>query len=217
MLVATLRAAPRGHGGCPSGETARGLGDDRSMTYSLTLSLLFGAASVACAQAKDTAQGGAKATGAAPAPASSPSKWLTYDAATNTASFQLVAGTLGAKSPFNFNGYTDGEATLVVPSKAKVVINFVNEDGTPHSAEVIAGAGPIPNMAGDPAIPAAYTRDVTQGLAQGGKDTMRFTAPDQGEYRISCGVPGHGLSGMWIRFKVDAGAKTASFGGTKQQ
>jgi sulfocyanin len=186
------------------------------MTYTLTLSLVFGAASVACAQAKDTTKA-VKTTSAAPAQASSPSKWLTYDAATNTVTFQLVAGVPGAKSPFNFNGYTDGAATLVVPPKAKVVINFVNEDGTPHSAEIIAGAGPIPNLAGDPAIPRAYTKDVTQGLPQFGKDAMRFTAPDQGEYRIFCGVPGHGLSGMWIGFKVDPGAKAASFGPTKQQ
>ena len=186
------------------------------MTCALTLSLLFGVATVACAQAKDTTKA-TKTTAVAPAQASGPSKWLTFDAATNTATFQLVAGAPGAKSPFNFNGYTDGDATLVVPPKTKVVINFVNEDGTPHSAEIIAGAGPIPNLAGDPAIPAAYTRDVTQGLAQFGKDAMRFTAPDRGKYRIFCGVPGHGLSGMWIRFKVDPGAKAASFGGTKQQ
>jgi plastocyanin len=97
------------------------------------------------------------------------------------------------------------------------VINFVNEDGTPHSAEVIAdGSAPIPNMGGDPAIPAAYTRDVTQGLAQFGKDVIRFAAPDQGEYRIFCGVPGHGLSGMWIRFRVDPAAKAASFGPRNQ-
>jgi sulfocyanin len=184
------------------------------MTYALTLSLLFGVATGAGALATDTTKA-AKTTAAAPAQASGPSKWLTFDAATNTATFQLVAGAPGANSPFNFNGYTDGGATLVVPPKTKVVINFVNEDGTPHSAEIIAGAGPIPNMAGDPAIPAAYTRDVTQGLAQFGKDAMRFTAPDQGEYRIFCGVPGHGLSGMWIRFKVDPGAKAASFGATK--
>ena len=50
------------------------------------------------------------------------------------------------------------------------MINFVNKDGTPHSAEVIAdGMAPIPNTADDPAIPAAYTNDVPQGLAQFGR------------------------------------------------
>ena len=37
---------------------------------------------------------------------------------------------------------------------------------------------------------------------------MRFTAPASGSFRIFCGVPGHGASGMWIRFKVDPAAKS---------
>ncbi len=191
------------------------------MIRSLTLCFLCGGASVACAQAKDStlkagvAGGGVSGPGATATQAAS--QWLTWDAATNTATFKLEAGAPGAKSPFNFNGYTDGEATLVVPPGARVVVNFVNEDGTPHSAEVITdGTAPIPNMGGDPAIPAAYTRDVTQGLPQFGKDVMRFTVPDRGEYRIFCGVPGHGLSGMWIWFRVDPAAKSASFGATKK-
>jgi hypothetical protein len=191
----------------------------RPMNYTLTLTLLLGATSIACAQAKDTtshAKHAAAATAAAPAQAGD-SKWLSFDAATNTVTFQLVAGAPGSAGPFNFNGYTNGDAALVVPPKARIVMNFVNEDGTPHSAELISGTGPIPNIGGDPAIPRAYTRDVTQGLPQFGKDVLRFTAPDQGEYRIFCSVPGHGLSGMWIWFKVDPAAKTPSFGGTKKQ
>ncbi len=184
------------------------------MTTMVIVFLMCGAASVACAQAKPAPS--APAGAATPAPQGVASQWLTYDPATNTATFKLVAGAPGAKSPFNFDGYTDGGAALLVPPKTKVVINFVNEDGTPHSAEIIADKDPMPNMAGDPAIPAAYTKDVTQGLPQFGKDVMSFTAPDQGSYRIFCGVPGHGLSGMWIRFRVDPGAKAASFGPTKQ-
>ncbi|MGH7628208.1 MAG: sulfocyanin-like copper-binding protein [Gemmatimonadales bacterium] len=32
---------------------------------------------------------------------------------------------------------------------------------------------------------------------------MRFPVPERGTYRILCGVPGHGLSGMWIWLNVD--------------
>jgi sulfocyanin len=142
--------------------------------------------------------------------ADSGSKWVTYDAATNTVTFQLAAGAPGGKGPFNFDGYSSGDATLIVPPKSTVVMNFVNDDATPHSAEVIADQDPMPNMGGDPAIPGAYTDDLTQGMPQGGKDVMQFTAPASGSFRIFCGVPGHGLSGMWIRFRVDASAKTAS-------
>jgi Sulfocyanin (SoxE) domain len=141
---------------------------------------------------------------------SAPSPWVSYNAATKTVTFTLEAGAPGSNGPFNFDSYTNGAATLVVPPQSTVVMNFTNHDGTPHSAEVIADQDPMPNAGGDPAIPAAYTKDLTQGLPQGGTDVMRFTAPGSGSYRIFCGVPGHGLSGMWIRFKVDPAAKSPS-------
>ena len=151
----------------------------------------------------------ASAPAAAPVPEAAPDKWLSYDPATNTVTFELIGG------PFTFNGYRNGEGTLVVPSKANMVINFVNKDGTPHSAIVISGDGPIPNAASDPAIPRAYTNKVLEGLAQEAGDVMRFPVPESGTYRIFCGVPGHGLSGMWIWLKIDPAAKAPSFGPTK--
>ena len=146
-----------------------------------------------------------------PAPATAPGqeKWLSYDATSNTVTFELIAG------PFTFNGYRNGGATLVVPPQANVVMNFVNKDGTPHSAIVISGEGPIPNSASDPAIPRAFTTKVLEGLPQEGSDVMRFPVPASGTYRIFCGVPGHGLSGMWIWMKVDPTAKAPTFGPAK--
>ncbi len=176
-------------------------------TAALTLAWFLGVATIGSAQSKDTTPS-AKPAG--------DSQWLKYDAAAKTVTFALVAGAPGSTSgPFNFNGYTSGTAALTVPAGSKVVMNFVNEDGTPHSALVIGGDGPLPSSGGDPAIPAAYTRDVTQGLAQGGKDVMRFTAPASGSYRIICGVPGHALSGMWIWLKIDPMAKAPRFGPVK--
>ena len=150
------------------------------------------------------------------APAAAPSSSgqnqnLKYDAATNTVTFQLIGGPSG----FQFNGYSSGGATLTLPPKANVVIHFVNKDGTPHSAEVISGEGPIPNGSTDPAIPRAYTNKALEGLPQEASDDMKFTVPESGTYRIFCGVPGHGLSGMWIWMKIDPAAKTPSFGPTK--
>ncbi len=150
-----------------------------------------------------------------PAAAAGQDNYLKWDAATNTATFELIAGADGAASPFNFNGYIDGGATLTVPPGAAVVINFVQKDGTPHSAELIADKDPMPTIGGDPAIPRAYTNKVVEGLPQEAKDVIRFTAPDSGSYRIYCGVPGHGLSGMWIRFRVDPAAKAATFTAAK--
>jgi Sulfocyanin (SoxE) domain len=164
-------------------------------------------------QPAPSAQAGIKETpDAAPAPAAgSQSKYLKYDASSNTVTFELIAGPNG----FQFNGYASGGATLTLPPKANVVMNFVNKDGTPHSAEIISGEGPLPNAAVDAAIPRAYTNQLLQGLPQEGTDVMRFAVPESGTYRIFCGVPGHGLSGMWIWMKVDPAAKAPSFGPTK--
>jgi hypothetical protein len=149
------------------------------------------------------------ATGTASAQASrGGGEGLSYEAATNTVTFELIAG------PFNFNGYAAGGATLVVPPKAQIVMKFVNKDGTAHSALVISGEGPIPSSPGDPAIPRAYTNKALEGLPQEATDVMRFSVPDTGSYRLICGVPGHALSGMWIWLKVDPTAKQPSFGPT---
>ena len=136
--------------------------------------------------------------------------WLKWNPEANTVTFQLIAGVPASASPFNFNGFTDGKLTLVVPAGATVLMPFVNDDGVPHSAEVISGTAPIPNMGGDAAIPRAYTIKLLEGLNQGEKDVMRFTAGPPGFYRIFCGVPGHGLSGMYIDMQVDAKAKEPS-------
>jgi len=143
-----------------------------------------------------------------PADTGDSSQYLSFDAASNMVTFKLVAG------PFVFNGYGNGEATLTLPPKSNVVINFVQDDGTPHSAEVDSGEGPVPNSGGNPAIPRAYTNKVIEGLPQGATDQMKFTVPDSGKYRIICGVPGHATGGMWIWMVVDPSAKRPSFGKT---
>jgi len=153
--------------------------------------------------------GAAPITGTASDAAPSPdSGYVQYDQSTKAVTFRLVAG------PFQFNGYGSGGATLTVPPGTTNVWNFEQGDGTPHSVEVASGNGPIPNSGGDPAIPRAYTNKLEEGLPQGAKDVVRFTAPDSGSYRIICGVPGHALSGMWIWLKVDPAAKAPTFGAT---
>ena len=134
-------------------------------------------------------------------------KWISYDAGSHTVTFKLVAGSRRAKNRFNFNGYTDGKVTLVVPSQATVVLNFVNADSLPHSAAVIADGDPIPTTIERPALAEAATKSLTQGLPRHATEVVRFTAPASGSYRIVSGVPGDGRSGMWIRLRVDPTAK----------
>jgi hypothetical protein len=136
------------------------------------------------------------------------SQLVSFDAASNTVTFKLAAG------PFNWNGFGNGQATLTVPPKSNIVVNFVQDDGTPHSAEVASGEGPVPNSGGNPAIPRAYTNKVVEGLPQGATDVMKFSVPDSGKFRIICGVPGHATGGMWIWMVIDPAAKTPSFGPT---
>ena len=137
------------------------------------------------------------------------SKWLTFDTAGNTVRFALIAGLTGLNGALNFNGFRDGELTLVVPVGWKTEIAFSNHDGMlPHSAEVIAPQVPLPTQPVPAAIPRAFTLDLEKGLPPQGTDDIRFTAKPAGEYLIFCGVPGHGAAGMWIRLQVSATART---------
>ncbi|MEO7986123.1 MAG: sulfocyanin-like copper-binding protein [Gemmatimonadales bacterium] len=166
---------------------------------------ILGAAAVVVALVVALAVGlAAMKTRAVRAPAAD--EYAKWDAKTNTATLELVAG------PFIFNDASQGPAGFTIPGNANVVINFVNKDGTPHSAEVISGEEPIPNQAVDPAIPRAYTKKLQEGMAQEDTDVMTFTVPDSGRYRIICGVPGHAISGMWLWLVVDPAAKTTTFG-----
>lgn len=135
--------------------------------------------------------------------------WLTFDTTARTVRFQLIAGLTGLNGALNFNGFRDGELTLVVPVGWKADIAFRNHDGMlSHSAEVIAPQTPVPAQPVDPAIARAVTIKLASGLPPEGTDIMRFTAQPPGEYLIFCGVPGHGLGGMWIRLRVSATATT---------
>lgn len=135
--------------------------------------------------------------------------WLSFDAATKTARFQLIAGLTGLNGALNFNGFRDGGLTLVIPVGWTADIAFKNHDGMlPHSAEVISPQTPLPVQPVSPAIPRAFTLNLAAGLPPQGTDAMRFAAKPAGEYLIFCGVPGHGASGMWIRLSVSATAQT---------
>lgn len=179
---------------------------------------MLGAVVVACrsGSARDgapipSAQAAVAVQAAAPAAAQeSPridSTWLVTDAATKSATFQLIAGLTGLNGALNFNGFRDGGLTLTVPVGWTVVMRFTNRDGDlPHSAEVIDTVTPLPPGPVDPAFPRAATIRLSQGLEAGQEDDIRFVADRAGSFIIWCAVPGHGLAGMWIRFVVAAEA-----------
>jgi sulfocyanin len=134
--------------------------------------------------------------------------WLTVDTTARIATFQLTSGLTQLNGGLNFNGFNDGKLTLTVPQNWNVVIQSVNKDANlAHSAEVIDTTKPIPAGPADPTFARAMTTKLANGLSNGEADTVRFVATKAGSFLIFCGVPGHGLAGMWIRLKVSATEK----------
>jgi sulfocyanin len=141
-------------------------------------------------------------------PASAAPSWMTVDAAHKRVSFTVIASDGGPNGTLNFNGYANGQMTVTVPAGWTVHINFDNAGAgaLPHSFEVIQ-KGKIPPQGINPAIAGAESRDLVDGVPPLQKDAFDFTATPAGNYVWFCGVPGHGLSGMWDVFVVSATAK----------
>jgi len=140
-------------------------------------------------------------------------EFLSYDPAAKTVHLKLFAAHGSVNGGMNFNGASNGGATITVPAGWSVTWAFTNEDAIPHSAIVLANKMPFPAQPQEPAIPRAYTKDVTAGLPTNGTDQTTFKASTPGQYVIACGVPGHAPSGMWIHFDVSADAKVPSYSG----
>jgi sulfocyanin len=139
--------------------------------------------------------------------------WMTIDAGAQKVTMDVVAGFNPNNGSWNFNGYYDGNLTVIVPEGWRVEIAFTNRDGdVPHSLVVMAdpGAGNLPLQAGreQTAFSRAYSKSPEQGISAGDQDAVSFKADEVGDYLWFCGVPGHGQSGMWTRFAVAADADT---------
>ena len=151
------------------------------------------------------------ATSAAAAEQLVPS-WMAVDAGAQKVTMDVVAGFNPNNSSWNLNGEYEGGMTVVVPQGWRVEITFTNQDGdVPHSIVVMAdpGADNLPLQAGreQAAFPRAYSKSPEQGTSAGDHDTVSFKADQTGDFLWFCGVPGHGQSGMWIRFSVSADAE----------
>lgn len=138
-------------------------------------------------------------------------EFLSYDPGAKSVALKLFAAHGSINGGMNFNGGSNGSATITVPVGWTVTWAFKNEDAIPHSAIVLVNKMPFPAQPQDPAIPRAYTSDVTGGLPTGGTDQTTFKASPAGQYLIACGVPGHAPSGMWIHFDVSADAKVPTY------
>ena len=138
-------------------------------------------------------------------------EFLSYDPAAKSVALKLFAAHGSINGGMNFNGGSNGSVTITIPAGWTVTWAFKNEDAIPHSAIVLVNKMPFPAQPQEPAIPRAYTNDVTAGLPTGGTDQTTFKASPAGQYVIACGVPGHAPSGMWIHLDVSADAKIPAY------
>ena len=139
--------------------------------------------------------------------------WMNFDTGAQKVTMDVVAGFNPNNSNWNFNGYYDGDMSVVVPEGWQVEITFTHLDGAvPHSLVVMADPGEdkLPLQAGreHAAFPRAYSKSPEQGISARDQDTISFKADQTGEFLWFCGVPGHGQSGMWMGFAVTGDAKT---------
>lgn len=142
--------------------------------------------------------------------------WLKVDPAAQKVEVDIVAAFNDTNSNWNFNGYHNGGATLLVPTGWTLAVPFRNqEDGIAHSLVVIADPGdemeyPDHADAQAAAFADAHTAAPDKGSEQGRAESFSFKADKAGNYLWYCGVPGHGNAGMWIRFQVADDAKAPS-------
>lgn len=184
-------------------------------TFALSTALMLGLAACGGGEpAPEAAEESAPAAEAAPAEEAASAElqmpdWYQYDEAENTVTLAIDAGSTSAGNYWNFNGFMNGEVTVVVPAGASVTIDFTNSDpNLPHSVGVAAFASDPPaSLPADPVFAGAISSnptDMTAATQTGESETITFTADQAGDYSLACYIPGHAISGMWIGFTVSA-------------
>ena len=136
--------------------------------------------------------------------------WMEVDRDASTVTLEITAGATDASNYWNFNGFVNGEARIVVPQGFQVEIRFVNDDpNMAHSLGIDEARSTWPAMIPNPepvfegAITSAPT-SMTESTQPGESETITFTAEEAGEYAMVCYVPGHATVGMWTYFVVSA-------------
>ena len=81
----------------------------------------------------------------------------------------------------------------------------------PHSMEIIKVSEGIPAQGTEPpAFDGAETVELNNGMTVGQSDHATFTVDAPGKYWIFCGVPNHGVGGMWNYLIVSPTATSPS-------
>jgi len=149
---------------------------------------------------------------------------MKVDAATRVVRLRMVGSADGTNGTMNFNGYSQGELSVIVPLGWTVHVDFENKGlaALPHSLVIIDPVTPFPIEGGAPAFPRALTVNLVPGLLAGETDSFDFVANKAGRFLFFCGVTGHGVAGMWDYLIVSKEATRPSLrvtrkGGAEEQ
>lgn len=136
--------------------------------------------------------------------------WMTFDVEKRKVSLYVVAGLTTANSGWNFNGYANGDMTIVVPLGWTVEIRFTSRDANyPHSVGIVEIEDEMP-ASGDQAkiaFPRAFSLQFSRGFFGPREDKFDFKVDRAGRFWMLCGVPPHARGGMWDYFVVSEEAE----------
>lgn len=132
-------------------------------------------------------------------------QYMRYDAAARRVELTIIAALDKSNSGYNLNGASYGAHHVIVPMGWTVTIDFVNRDVIPHSIAAIRESRLLPLRVARPAFASASSRAPEIGLPGGGRQNdIAFVANVAGPYLLACGVPGHAVSGSYLRFTVSS-------------
>lgn len=126
--------------------------------------------------------------------------FLSFNADEQTVTLNIIATLDDTNGGLNFNGFANGNATVTVPQGWMVNVNFENRSDFPHSVGVVPMDSIDQERIPDPVFEGAALGDLYAGIT--GSASFSFTAGEQGEYALACGVPSHAQRGQWINFIV---------------
>ena len=131
------------------------------------------------------------------------------NAKAHAVTLNLIAAYNGAIGGFNFDGDGNGKMVISVPAGYTVNVSFTNKSATPHSAVVTLYSKRTLTSGFPLAFPGAKSKNPTNGITMGTKQSFSFKANKVGKYALVCAVPGHAVSGMWDVFQVTRGGKAS--------
>jgi len=129
--------------------------------------------------------------------------WLSYDSIKKQVHIKLIATENANNNGLNYNGYSQGNITLIVPTDWLINISLTNWDASATHDLILTRPFVEDNIPSEltgeySAIKRAYIAP----LFANGTDSLSFTAK-AGQYWLFCGVKGHGINGMWIKLIVN--------------